>query len=146
MAARFGTRAVIAAALGLMGVTMMLTGLAQTFGFAFAMRLLTGLGNGAAFVPAMALGSAWFSVRRRGFATGIVSGGIGLGFVTLFFGIGQSIGPGLGGYLADMSQSFTLPFLVAGHKKTYQQRCLCKVFRRRSGDSQTRTQPGVTDH
>jgi nitrate/nitrite transporter NarK len=27
----------------------------------------------------MALGSAWFSVKRRGFATGIVSGGIGLG-------------------------------------------------------------------
>jgi len=43
------------------------------------MRLLTGLGNGAAFVPAMALGSAWFSVKKRGFATGIVSGGIGLG-------------------------------------------------------------------
>jgi len=51
----------------------------HAFGFAFAMRLLTGLGNGAAYVPAMALGSAWFSVRKRGFATGIVSGGIGLG-------------------------------------------------------------------
>ena len=37
-----------------------------------------------------------------------------LGFVTLFFGIGQSIGPALGGYLADVSSSFTLPFLVAG--------------------------------
>ena len=43
------------------------------------MRLMTGLGNGAAFVPAMALGSAWFSMERRGFATGIVSGGIGVG-------------------------------------------------------------------
>ena len=38
----------------------------------------------------------------------------GLGFVTLFFGIGQAMGPALGGYLADMSGSFTLPFLVAG--------------------------------
>jgi len=38
----------------------------------------------------------------------------GLGFVTLFFGIGQSIGPALGGYLADVSKSFTLPFLIAG--------------------------------
>jgi len=37
-----------------------------------------------------------------------------LGFVTLFFGIGQSIGPALGGYLADVSNSFMLPFLVAG--------------------------------
>ncbi len=79
MAARFGTRTVITFALLLMGVTMILTGLAHSFGFAFAMRLLTGLGNGAAFVPAMALGSVWFSIKKRGFATGIVSGGIGLG-------------------------------------------------------------------
>ncbi|MDQ7785855.1 MAG: MFS transporter [Desulfomonilaceae bacterium] len=79
LAARFGTRIVIAAALVLMGVTMILTGMTETFRFAFGMRLLTGLGNGAAFVPAMALGSAWFSVRRRGLATGIVSAGIGSG-------------------------------------------------------------------
>ncbi|MEW5912714.1 MAG: MFS transporter [Thermodesulfobacteriota bacterium] len=79
LAAYFGTRIVIALALLLMGVTLMLTGLAQGFGFAFAMRLATGLGNGAAYVPAMALGSAWFAVQRRGFATGIVSAGIGGG-------------------------------------------------------------------
>jgi sugar phosphate permease len=79
LAARFGTRIVLTIALALMGVTMVLTGLSNSFEFAFAMRLLTGLGNGAAFVPAMALGSAWFAVHQRGFATGIVSGGIGLG-------------------------------------------------------------------
>ena len=79
LAAKFGTRVVISLALALMGITMILTGFAETFGFAFAMRLLTGLGNGAAFVPAMALGSAWFAVERRGFATGIVSAGIGGG-------------------------------------------------------------------
>ncbi|MFH1114700.1 MAG: MFS transporter [Pseudomonadota bacterium] len=79
LAARFGTRIVIACALLLMGVTMVLTGMAETFRFAFAMRLLTGLGNGAAYVPAMALGSAWFSAERRGLATGIVSAGIGGG-------------------------------------------------------------------
>jgi MFS family permease len=79
LAARFGTRTIITFALLLMGITMILTGLAESFGFAFAMRLLTGLGNGAAYVPAMALGSAWFAVKKRGFATGIVSGGIGLG-------------------------------------------------------------------
>jgi MFS family permease len=38
----------------------------------------------------------------------------GLGFITLFFGIGQALGPALGGYLADISGSFTLPFLMAG--------------------------------
>lgn len=79
LAARFGPRIVITLALALMGVTMILTGLAETFAFAFVGRLLTGLGNGAAYVPAMALGSAWFAVQRRGFATGIVSGGIGAG-------------------------------------------------------------------
>lgn len=85
LAAKFGTRIVITLALILMGTTMILTGLAESFSFAFAMRLLTGLGNGAAFVPAMALGSAWFAMKRRGFATGIVSGGIGAG--TLIAGI-----------------------------------------------------------
>jgi len=79
LAARFGTRIVIALALLLMGITLALTGLAETFSFAFSMRLLTGLGNGAAYVPAMALGSAWYTVSRRGFATGIISVGIGGG-------------------------------------------------------------------
>jgi sugar phosphate permease len=79
LAARFGTRIIITAGLVLMGITMILTGLAKSFEFAFAMRLLTGLGNGAAFVPAMALGSAWFTMKKRGFATGIVSAGIGAG-------------------------------------------------------------------
>ena len=79
LAARYGTRRVISLSLVLMGVTMLLTGIANSFGWAFAMRLLTGLGNGGAYVPAMALGSIWFAVRRRGFATGIVSAGIGVG-------------------------------------------------------------------
>jgi predicted MFS family arabinose efflux permease len=38
----------------------------------------------------------------------------GLGFITLFFGIGQALGPAVGGYLADVSKTFTMPFLVAG--------------------------------
>ena len=85
LAARFGTRIVITLALILLGITIMMTGLAQSFGFALSMRFLTGLGNGAAYVPAMALGSAWFAMKRRGFATGIVSGGIGAG--TLISGL-----------------------------------------------------------
>jgi sugar phosphate permease len=85
LASRFGTRLVITFAVILMGITMILTGLAQSFSFAFAMRLLTGLGSGASFVPAMALGSAWFAMKNRGFATGIVSAGIGTG--TLISGL-----------------------------------------------------------
>jgi sugar phosphate permease len=87
LAARFGTRIVITAALILMGITMILTGLAETFGFAFFMRLLTGLGNGASYVPAMALGSAWFTMKKRGFATGIVSAGIGVGMMIAGLGV-----------------------------------------------------------
>jgi sugar phosphate permease len=80
MAARLGPKIVISLCLALMGITMILTGLAKTYGFALAMRTLTGLGNGGAFVPAMALGSIWFSARKRGLATGIVTAGIGIGF------------------------------------------------------------------
>jgi len=79
LASRFGARRVISLSLVLMGITMLLTGIANSFQWAFGMRLLTGLGNGGAYVPAMALGSIWFAMRRRGFATGIVSGGIGVG-------------------------------------------------------------------
>jgi sugar phosphate permease len=97
LAARFGTRIVIAAGLVLMGITMILTGLAKSFEFAFVMRLLTGLGNGAAFVPAMALGSAWFTMKKRGFATGIVSAGIGAGtFIS-----GLTVPPILSAFGAD---------------------------------------------
>ncbi len=79
LASRYGARLVISLSLLLMGISMLLTGAANSLEFAFAMRLLTGLGNGGAYVPAMALGSIWFTMRRRGFATGIVSGGIGVG-------------------------------------------------------------------
>jgi sugar phosphate permease len=85
LAARFGARMVIAVALLMMGATLILTGISDSFGFAFSMRLLTGLGNGAAFVPAMALGSIWFAPHKRGFATGIVTAGIGAG--TLISGL-----------------------------------------------------------
>ncbi|MCL6558348.1 MAG: MFS transporter, partial [Firmicutes bacterium] len=79
LAARFNSRYIISFALAVMGIAMLLTGLARSFEWAFAMRLVTGLGNGAAYVPAMALGSVWFTTRYRGFATGIVSSGTGVG-------------------------------------------------------------------
>ena len=85
LAARFGTRIIITLSLLLLGITLILTGFAQTFSYALTMRFLTGVGNAASFIPAMALGSAWFAMKRRGFATGIVSGGIGAG--TLISGL-----------------------------------------------------------
>jgi MFS family permease len=81
LAARFGSRWTISLGLAFMGVTMFLTGLAQDFKMAFVLRLLTGLGHGAAYIPAMALGSAWFVTGRRGFATGLVTAGTGIGTV-----------------------------------------------------------------
>ena len=45
LAARLGPRIVISLSLALMGITMMLTGRATTYGFALVMRILTGLGN-----------------------------------------------------------------------------------------------------
>jgi MFS family permease len=37
----------------------------------------------------------------------------GIGFVTVFFGIGQALGPAVGGYLADLTRSFLASFLLA---------------------------------
>ena len=119
LAARFGTRIVITLALVLMGITMILTGLANDFGFAFAMRLLTGLGNGAAYVPAMALGSAWFSIKRRGFATGIVSAGIGAG--TLISGLVVPPDPG-----CLWPQRLAVFLVSSGRRRSGD--CRCGVF------------------
>ncbi len=79
LAARFGVRKVTLVSLLVMGISLFLTGLSESFGFAFLMRLITGMGNGASYVPMMALPAAWFVAKKRGLATGIVAAGIGIG-------------------------------------------------------------------
>jgi len=79
LAARFGVRRVVFVSLIVIGISLFLTGFSQSFLFAFFMRLISGLGNGGSYVPIMALPAAWFVMRKRGLATGIVSGGIGMG-------------------------------------------------------------------
>lgn len=79
LAARFGVRRVVFASLIVIGISLFLTGFSQSFIFAFFMRLISGLGNGGSYVPIMALPAAWFVMKKRGLATGIVSGGIGTG-------------------------------------------------------------------
>jgi sugar phosphate permease len=79
LAARFGVRRVVFVSLIIIGISLFLTGFSQSFLFAFFMRLISGLGNGGSYVPIMALPAAWFVMRKRGLATGIVSGGIGMG-------------------------------------------------------------------
>jgi sugar phosphate permease len=85
LAARFGVRRVVFISLLVIGVSLFLTGFSNSFLYAFFMRLITGTGNGGSYVPMMALPAAWFVMQKRGLATGIVSGGIGMGL--LFSGL-----------------------------------------------------------
>jgi len=79
LAARFGVRRVVFISLLVIGISLFLTGFSDSFIFAFFMRLFAGTGNGGSYVPIMALPAAWFVMKKRGLATGIVSGGIGTG-------------------------------------------------------------------
>jgi MFS family permease len=79
LAVRFGTRRTIFVSLLVMGVSLFLTGLSRSFFSAFVMRLITGMGNGGAVVPMMALTASWFAARKRGLAAGILTMGTGLG-------------------------------------------------------------------
>ncbi|MHB8110010.1 MAG: MFS transporter [Syntrophorhabdaceae bacterium] len=79
LAARFGVRRVVFVSLIILGISIFLTGFTNSFVYAFATRLVTGLGNGGAFVPIMALPAAWFAAKKRGLATGIVTMGVGMG-------------------------------------------------------------------
>jgi MFS family permease len=78
-ASRYGTKVVVVLSLTLMTMTLMLTGLSGGFFGILAARILTGVGSAGANVPIMGLASAWFAVRRRGLAAGIMVSGSGLG-------------------------------------------------------------------
>ena len=79
LAARFGVRRVLFISLLVMGVSLFLTGLSNSFSFAFLMRLITGMGNAGSYIPMVALPTAWFAAQKRGLATGIVTLGTGTG-------------------------------------------------------------------
>jgi predicted MFS family arabinose efflux permease len=81
LASRFGPRRVVAAGSIVAAAGMLLTGLSSSLVSASAARLLTGLGSGCVLVPSVALMSAWFDVRRRGMASGIVTSGSSLALV-----------------------------------------------------------------
>jgi len=83
LASRFGPRAVITVGLLVAGVTMVLTGRAESFGEAALWRGFTGLGSGASNVPVMGLMAAWFGVRRRGLASGIAVAGSSVALIAL---------------------------------------------------------------
>ncbi len=81
LASKYGPKLVITCSLFVCGIAMIGTGFTQGFALAFILRLITGLGSGGSNVPMMGLASSWFSQRRRGMATGLMSGGSGIGLV-----------------------------------------------------------------
>ena len=81
LASRFGPRKVVAVGSIVAAAGMLLTGLSSSLVSASAARLLTGLGGGCVLVPSVALMSAWFDVRRRGMASGVVTSGSSLALV-----------------------------------------------------------------
>lgn len=83
LATRVGPRRVISASLVLVAVSLVLTGLSDSFEFALAMRTLTGAGSAGSNVPIMALASAWFASKRRGMATGILVSGSSIALLLL---------------------------------------------------------------
>jgi MFS family permease len=83
LASRFGPRVVVGIGSLVAALGMLLTGLADGMVTASAARLLTGLGAGMALVPSIALMSAWFDIRRRGMASGVVSSGASLALVII---------------------------------------------------------------
>jgi MFS family permease len=83
LSSHFGPRRVVTTALVVIGVGMGLTGLVASFPQAVIWRAVTGLGSGAANVPAMGLVAGWFSLRRRGMAAGIAVTGSSLGLIFL---------------------------------------------------------------
>lgn len=81
LASRLGLRRVILVGLVLAGAGMVITGLAGGFAVAAGGRVLTGIGSAAASVPAHLIPSQWFSRRRRGLVTGVITLGPSLGLI-----------------------------------------------------------------
>ena len=102
---RFGARTLIAAALLLVGGSMILIGFAGHFILITILYFLTGVGSALANVPIMALIAAWFDPSVRGRATGMVVIGNGLGII-------------MAGYLVPIfnasDQGWRLSWLVLG--------------------------------
>lgn len=96
LASRSGPRIIIAFSLLLVGGSMFLTGLVQSFSAALFMRTLTGIGSGGSNVPVMGLLSSWFLSRRRGLAAGIVVSGSGIGMVITGYLVPSLMNTGVG--------------------------------------------------
>lgn len=81
LAARLGPSRLIFLALVLVGITMALVGVSGGFLSVLVLYALTGVGGGAANIPAMGLISSWFSRRLRGRAAGFAVIGSGVAII-----------------------------------------------------------------
>jgi MFS family permease len=93
LADRWGSRRVVLAGIILIGAGLILASFAQSLLTVYAAYGLgVGLGVGCSYVPAMGAVQRWF-VKRRGFASGLASSGIGAGtlvgppFAALLIGV-----------------------------------------------------------
>ncbi len=83
-ASRIGLRRFIFISLILVGITMILSSLADAFLYLLVIYTLTGIGSGAANISIISLISSWFTKRLRGRAAGFIVAGSG--FAIIFSG------------------------------------------------------------
>ncbi len=99
LSGRWGPRAVVAAALGLISVALASVSLSSGFWAALLLFTTVGLGSGAGNVSMVGMLSRWFLRSIRGWAAGLVVAGIGLGLMVsgvLVPAVNASVGPGSG--------------------------------------------------
>jgi len=83
MASRFGPRMVVSIGLAVAGLSMVLTGFVDRLLPAALWRFVSGIGSGASNVPVMGLLAAWFTVQRRGLASGVAVSGSSIALILL---------------------------------------------------------------
>lgn len=82
---RLGARRVIPVCAFLLGSGVVLMGMVKSLWMACVFYAVAGLGATGMWTPVITVVQRWFTLRRRGFALGILSTGYGLGFATMGF-------------------------------------------------------------
>ena len=79
LADRWGSRRVMIVFMAILALGAIAFPLSQSYGQSLLSRALVGLGAAAVWVPSLRLISEWFPAQERGWATGLLSAGGGLG-------------------------------------------------------------------
>jgi sugar phosphate permease len=97
LASHFSPKKIITFFMLLTSLSMLLTGMSESFASAFTARVLSGMGGGGTNIPVMGVVVSWFAVNRRGLATGLTVSGSSFGLLIT----GLAIPPVLTAYGAD---------------------------------------------